>query len=156
MELLNLNVEKSNMNCTLCKMTLIQIRQMLLNGKSQKQILDYFNNNLCARVGKSKDICTNFVDNYGPVLLELIGKDIVSNFKPLLMSTSCKPRSLFSFGQNPDQICMMLGFCASTPKFEFSDNLQVPTVKGDTTCVICEFTMNLLVKYVNQNSSVVS
>ena len=69
------------MNCTLCKMTMIQIRQMLLNGKSQKQILDYFNNNLCARVGKSKDICTNFVDNYGPVLLELIGKDIVSRRK---------------------------------------------------------------------------
>lgn len=76
-EIFNFKLE-SNVNCTLCKMIITQVKQMLLNNKKQSDIINYVNKNLCEKAGKSKEICKTFIDAYGPVFLEIIGRDIVS------------------------------------------------------------------------------
>lgn len=121
----------NNANCTICKVTMAQVKKKLMSNESQYQILDYVNKNLCAKVGKQKEMCKSLLDTYGPFLLELIARDI-----------------------NPSQVCTMLGFCTKAEANQVEDEIEEPLMaKSSELCVICEFTLKLLSNYINQNSS---
>jgi saposin len=82
---------RNPLNCTLCKLVINQVKQMLTDNKKQAEILNYIDTNLCAKVGKTKELCKSLIDAYGPLFLEIIARDV-----------------------NPAQLCSMLGMCESS------------------------------------------
>jgi hypothetical protein len=49
----DLNV-RNDLNCTLCKMVVTQVKTMLLQQQSEQRILDYVNKRLCSKTGKER------------------------------------------------------------------------------------------------------
>lgn len=144
----DLNV-RNDLNCTLCKMVLLQVKLMLNDKKSEQKILDYINQNLCARTGRSKETCRTLIDAYGPVILHLISQDI-----------------------HPDQLCDMIGMCKKKSCHDESDEqviaiemIELTPAKSvdkeaadqvknnNVECVLCEFAMSLLAKELSQNET---
>lgn len=120
----DLNV-RNPLNCTLCKVVFNQVKKMLTEQKSQAKILDYVDIQLCQKVGKSKEMCKTLIDAYGPLFLEIIARDV-----------------------KPDQLCVMIGMCATT------DAVSTQVQGSGQNCVICEFFINVLEKFINQNSTI--
>ncbi|CAF0924419.1 unnamed protein product [Brachionus calyciflorus] len=119
---------RNPLNCTLCKVVFQQVKKMLTDQKSQAKILSYVDVNLCQKVGKSKELCKTLIDSYGPLFLEIIARDV-----------------------HPDQLCVMIGMCASETIEEKAT--QVVSTSGQS-CVMCEFFITVLEKYINQNSTI--
>jgi hypothetical protein len=42
-------------NCTLCKMVILEVKSMIGNKKTQTEVIDFINKNLCEKVGENKE-----------------------------------------------------------------------------------------------------
>jgi saposin len=134
---------RNAVNCTLCKMVVTEVKHMITDNKKQAEIIAYINTNLCEKVGRTKELCKSLIDAYGPLFLEIIARDV-----------------------NPTQLCTMIGMCdkhtvASTPISFIALEKSRPLIKrteatvitANTTCVMCEFVLNVLSRYIDQNST---
>lgn len=135
----DLNVRDS-VNCTLCKMVFTQVKRMISNEVEQQKIVNYINANLCAKVGRSKELCRTLIDAYGPLFLEIIARDV-----------------------NPGQLCEMIGMCTQADMNEEIPSLEIDQIvsahvksgplQSNDSCIICEFVLKLLGEFVSQNST---
>lgn len=133
----DLNV-RNKLNCTLCKMVVENVKKKLEEKQSQAMIIDYINHNLCEKVGSSKELCKSLIDAYAPLFFEIIAKDV-----------------------NATQICTMIGMCEQTKRvtnhkiilIEQENKPEQLNVKVNTTCVMCEFVINLLARVIKTNTS---
>lgn len=118
---------RNPLNCTLCKVVFNQVKKMLADQKSQARILTYIDINLCQKIGKSREMCKTLIDAYGPLFLDIISRDV-----------------------HPDQLCVMIGMCSSQSEIiPQEDNVQ-----NTPYCVMCEFLITVLEKYITQNSTI--
>ncbi len=108
---------RNPLNCTLCKLVITQVKQMLTDNKKQAEILQYIDTNLCAKVGKTKEICKSLIDAYGPLFLEIIARDV-----------------------NPTQLCTMLGMCEKSAATQINSigyiDLEVNTKFSEKTFLL--------------------
>ncbi|RNA12359.1 proactivator polypeptide-like [Brachionus plicatilis] len=122
----DLNV-RNPLNCTLCKVVFNQVKKMLADQRSQAKILTYIDGNLCQKIGKSRELCKTLIDAYGPLFLDIIARDV-----------------------HPAQLCVMIGMCSS-----YNEVVAQETGAQSTQyCVMCEFLITVLEKYITQNSTI--
>ena len=74
-----------------------------------------------------KNECSSFVQEYGPIVIALLVKEV-----------------------NPNQVCGFIGVC---PKQKTELEKRTDNLKANATCVLCEFVLNVLSKYINTNST---
>lgn len=134
---------RNALNCTLCKLVVTEVKQMLTNNKKQAEIIEYIDTNLCEKVGRTKELCKSLIEAYGPLFLEIIARDV-----------------------NPSQLCTMIGMCDKRQMASMSINYidlkksrpiskrtETTLVAANTTCVMCEFVLNVISRYIDQNST---
>jgi len=110
-------------NCTMCKMIVFEVKEMIANKKTESQIIDYISKNLCERVGNNRELCKSILNTYSDWFFQLVQHDL-----------------------KPDQICTLLGLCPKKP----SENKEI---KADPQCVLCEFVISLLTQRINPNAT---
>jgi hypothetical protein len=107
-----------------------------------QKALDY----VCMHVMPStiRDECKAFIDQYEPVIVALLVKQV-----------------------DPDKICQLIGICPKKekilqkPKFEITvrfktflyRNFIISCIKQNPQCIICEFVLTTLEKYISKNAT---
>lgn len=116
---------RNALNCTLCKMVFTEVKKKISEHAEQEKIIDYINTNLCEKVGKTKEVCKQLMEAYGPLFLEIVAKDV-----------------------NPAQLCEMIGMCTKSDVVDppvVEDVIPVkPVETNKETCVMCEFVIKVI------------
>lgn len=100
--------------CSLCEMALAEARQMLLDDKSRASILKYIKDNFCTILAQDKDKCDLTVDTYGPIILELLARNL-----------------------DPPEVCKIFGLCNPNDTAAVMPQAKAAVVGADK-CAACK------------------
>ncbi|XP_070545176.1 prosaposin-like isoform X1 [Ptychodera flava] len=123
--------------CTDCKAIVSEAKQALEDNKTKEEILELFDE-LCESLGPFEEQCKNYMDQYIPVLLDLLATEL-----------------------DPQTICAAIGFCPKKTVLSMKPKLIVPSVKmtpakkvdSSLECTVCEFAMQEIDSLLTQNST---
>jgi saposin len=124
--------------CAVCKLVLTEVEKYLSQNATEKQIIQALEK-ACAALPKSyAPICTAFVDQYGPEVIQLL-----LNKYP------------------PDQVCHQIGLCPNTtiiykkvhPIIQKHQKHQKHQKQNTVLCQACEYILTEIDKYLADNAT---
>ncbi|PAA81918.1 hypothetical protein BOX15_Mlig034575g1 [Macrostomum lignano] len=113
--------------CQVCEDLVNQARQMLRDGRTQAEIESFVESIVCNALPSSeKDQCVKNVQQYGPILFQLLASEL-----------------------DPKTVCEAVGACGKTGR---TDRLK-PKLGVGPQCLLCEFVMREVDKQLSQNAT---
>ncbi|XP_060081397.1 prosaposin-like [Ylistrum balloti] len=118
--------------CDVCNTIATEVDSLLKNQEFQAEIMSQLDSIICTRLsGNLIAECKNFVDEYTPFVLDLLAGEL-----------------------NPATFCKDLGVCSAKQAVKTTPSKAViKTIKADSTCVFCEFSMREAAKFLNEKST---
>jgi len=83
-------VKASTLNCTICKLVMTQIENLLTQNASQAQIIKYIDDHVCKPLGPLDSICETLMNTYGPQAIKLLANKV-----------------------DPEKVCEIIGMCTN-------------------------------------------
>lgn len=84
------DVKASTLNCTICKLVMTQIENLLTQNASQAQIIQYIDEHVCKPLGPLDAICESLMNTYGPQAIKLLANKV-----------------------DPEKVCEVIGMCTN-------------------------------------------
>ncbi|CAH1795464.1 unnamed protein product [Owenia fusiformis] len=131
--------------CLLCHTVFEYLQVMERSKATQEEIEQFIETSLCSKLGQYAAECNQTVEQYAPLLFELISSEL-----------------------DPNEICKMIGFCQTSKMtvplmlggevkpVSITRMTQKPKqvkVKSSTTCVMCEFVLREVDSLLKKNAS---
>ncbi|CAF3317643.1 unnamed protein product, partial [Rotaria sp. Silwood2] len=125
----------NSLECSLCKYVVGYIDTIIQNNKSEAAIEAALEKVCGVLPGPIKDKCVEFVDTYGPILVQLIEK----------------------YG-TPDQVCNALKLCENGTQLTESISHNVDKskkhIKNSDECILCKYIISYLNVLIENNATV--
>lgn len=121
--------------CMVCQLVVTEVKAMIGDNATEAEIMQALEKACAMLPDKYSKQCKDFVDKYGPMVIDLLIKDI-----------------------DPEQVCTQLGLC-STPKNAVNGKnlppIQVsyPKVGNGEACAVCETIIQYLEALLEQGST---
>ncbi|RNA08675.1 proactivator polypeptide-like [Brachionus plicatilis] len=118
---------KSGTVCQICTVVMSAAQNLLEQNKTEDEILNFIEKNLCSRLGSLGQICDEYVSAYGKIILYELAQKI-----------------------DPSVICNHLGLCETK---NIPPNPKLKKMSNSLNCTLCKLVFQQVVDLLKNNAS---